>query len=69
VPWVWCGSVSAEDHKEVVRRGYDALSERYDEQYGGDTKYRAWLEGIPSCAVTTYDDLHVVTVASTGHLT
>lgn len=26
-------------------------------------------EGIPSCAVTTYDDLHVVTVASTGHLT
>jgi len=26
-------------------------------------------EGIPSCAVTTFDDLHVVTVASTEHLT
>jgi broad specificity phosphatase PhoE len=25
-------------------------------------------EGIPSCAVTTFDDLRVVTVASTGHL-
>ena len=26
-------------------------------------------EGIPSCAVTTFDDLQVVTVASTEHLT
>jgi ubiquinone/menaquinone biosynthesis C-methylase UbiE len=38
--------VNAEDPKEVVRRGYDAISERYDEQYGGDTKYRAWLEEL-----------------------
>jgi 2-polyprenyl-3-methyl-5-hydroxy-6-metoxy-1,4-benzoquinol methylase len=43
---VWCGSVSAEDPKEIVRRGYDALSEHYDEQYGGDTKYGAWLEEL-----------------------
>ena len=26
-------------------------------------------EGVPSCAVTTFDDLHVVTIASTEHLT
>lgn len=26
-------------------------------------------DGIPSCAVTTFDDLHIVTVASTEHLT
>jgi SAM-dependent methyltransferase len=26
-----------------VRRGYDALSVRYDEQYGSATKYRPWL--------------------------
>jgi SAM-dependent methyltransferase len=31
------------DPKDVVRRGYDALSERYDEAYGGGTKYRRWL--------------------------
>jgi 2-polyprenyl-3-methyl-5-hydroxy-6-metoxy-1,4-benzoquinol methylase len=38
--------VDAQDPKEVVRQGYDALSERYDERYGGDTKYRAWLEEL-----------------------
>lgn len=38
--------MSAEDPKELVRRGYDALSERYDEHYGGDTKYRSWLEEV-----------------------
>ena len=41
-----------EDPREVVRRGYDALSVRYDEEYGGETKYRAWLgelrERIPA---------------------
>jgi len=40
---ITCGSVVAEDPKEIVRRGYDALSRRYDEEYGGHTKYRAWL--------------------------
>ncbi|MEU6851222.1 class I SAM-dependent methyltransferase [Actinacidiphila alni] len=29
--------------KNVVRRGYDAVSERYDEAYGADTKYEALL--------------------------
>lgn len=29
--------------KEVVRRGYDALSVRYDEAYGGETKYADWI--------------------------
>jgi 2-polyprenyl-3-methyl-5-hydroxy-6-metoxy-1,4-benzoquinol methylase len=38
--------VGVQEPKEVVRQGYDALSERYDEQYGGDTKYRAWLEEL-----------------------
>lgn len=31
-----------DDPKEVVRRGYDALSLRYDEAYGSETKYRPW---------------------------
>jgi ubiquinone/menaquinone biosynthesis C-methylase UbiE len=31
------------DPKDVVRRGYDALSARYDDAYGADTKYRPWL--------------------------
>lgn len=32
--------------KDVVRRGYDALSVRYDEAYGGETKYGDWLDEI-----------------------
>ena len=32
-----------EDPREVVRRGYNALSERYDEHYGGESKHQAWL--------------------------
>lgn len=32
--------------KDVVRRGYDALSARYDEAYGGETKYGGWLEEV-----------------------
>ncbi len=43
-----------EDPRDVVRRGYDAVSVRYDEQYGGQTKYRAWLgelrERVPAGA-------------------
>lgn len=35
-----------ETAKEVVRRGYDVLSARYDEAYGGETKYRDWLDEI-----------------------
>ncbi|MEV6560813.1 class I SAM-dependent methyltransferase [Nocardia sp. NPDC051756] len=31
------------DPKELVRRGYDTLSSRYDEAYGAETKYAAWL--------------------------
>jgi SAM-dependent methyltransferase len=29
--------------KELVRRGYDALSVQYDEAFGSDTKYGDWL--------------------------
>jgi cyclopropane fatty-acyl-phospholipid synthase-like methyltransferase len=40
------------DPKEIVRRGYDAASVRYDQEYGGATKYQAWLsqlrEAIPA---------------------
>jgi SAM-dependent methyltransferase len=35
--------VEAQDPKDVVRRGYDAVSVRYDEWSGGETKYSAWL--------------------------
>jgi SAM-dependent methyltransferase len=38
--------VITEDPREIVRRGYDALSVRYDEEYGGDTKYRDWLDEL-----------------------
>ena len=31
------------DPKDVVRRGYDAVSMRYDEFYDGESKYAAWL--------------------------
>jgi SAM-dependent methyltransferase len=31
------------DPKDVVRRGYDAASVRYDEWSDGETKYSAWL--------------------------
>jgi SAM-dependent methyltransferase len=32
--------------KELVRRGYDALSARYDEAFDGETKYGPWLEEL-----------------------
>jgi SAM-dependent methyltransferase len=35
--------MAAEDPKDVVRCGYDAVSVRYDEQYGGESKYQPWL--------------------------
>ncbi len=42
----------SDDPREVVRRGYDAVSVRYDQEYGGDTKYQVWLgemrERIPA---------------------
>jgi len=34
------------DPKELVRRGYDALSVRYDQAYGADTKYPQWLTDL-----------------------
>jgi hypothetical protein len=30
---------------------------------------RLMTDGIPPCAITTLDDLHVVSIAATGHLT
>jgi 2-polyprenyl-3-methyl-5-hydroxy-6-metoxy-1,4-benzoquinol methylase len=35
-----------ENLKDVVRRGYDALSVRYDEAYGAETKYEPWLSDL-----------------------
>ncbi|MEU4896785.1 class I SAM-dependent methyltransferase [Streptomyces sp. NPDC044780] len=35
-----------EDPKEIVRRGYDIVSSRYDEAYGAETKYRQWLSDV-----------------------
>ncbi|MEV6283703.1 methyltransferase domain-containing protein [Kribbella sp. NPDC051770] len=34
------------DPKEIVRRGYDALSERYDKAYDGESKYRGWIDQL-----------------------
>ncbi len=38
--------MEAEHLKEVVRRGYDAVSVRYDEWSSGATKYSAWLSEL-----------------------
>jgi SAM-dependent methyltransferase len=38
--------VTVEDPKDLVRRGYDALSVRYDEAYDSDSKYRSWTESL-----------------------
>jgi SAM-dependent methyltransferase len=38
--------VTVEDPKDLVRRGYDALSVRYDEAYDSDSKYRSWTERL-----------------------
>jgi SAM-dependent methyltransferase len=35
-----------DDPRDVVRRGYDAVSARYDEAYGSETKYQAWLSEL-----------------------
>jgi len=40
------GRVDNETAKDVVRRGYDALSARYDEAFDGETKYGDWLDEI-----------------------
>jgi SAM-dependent methyltransferase len=38
--------VVSDDPGEVVRRGYDAVSVRYDQEYGGETKYQALLSEL-----------------------
>lgn len=46
--------VTTGDPKDLVRQGYNALSEHYDRAFGGETKYQAWLseldQQIPSAA-------------------
>ncbi len=37
--------VATQDPRDIVRRGYDALSVRY-EQCGGETKYGPWLSEL-----------------------
>jgi 2-polyprenyl-3-methyl-5-hydroxy-6-metoxy-1,4-benzoquinol methylase len=34
------------DPKDIVRRGYDAVSARYDQAYGGELKYQALMAGL-----------------------
>ena len=41
--WLRSPGVDIEDPKDVVRRGYDAVSRLYDEVYGADTKYASVL--------------------------
>ncbi len=38
--------VDVEDPKEVVRRGYDLLSEHYERAFGSETKYGSWIEEL-----------------------
>jgi SAM-dependent methyltransferase len=38
--------VDNETAKGVVRRGYDALSARYDEVYDGEAKYGDWMDEL-----------------------
>ena len=38
--------VEPRDPTELVRRGYDALSERYAAAHPEETKYRAWIEDL-----------------------
>jgi ubiquinone/menaquinone biosynthesis C-methylase UbiE len=38
--------VTDDDPKQVVRRGYDALSIRYDEATGADSKYQDWIDTL-----------------------
>ena len=38
--------MTADDPKQLVRRGYDALSVRYDEATGADSKYRTWIDSL-----------------------
>jgi SAM-dependent methyltransferase len=43
-----CDGVEDLDPKDVVRRGYDAVSVRYDSWSGGESKYSAWLDELGS---------------------
>lgn len=38
--------MDVEDPKELVRRGYDALSEHYERVFGSETKYASWIEEL-----------------------
>jgi ubiquinone/menaquinone biosynthesis C-methylase UbiE len=38
--------VDVEDPKDIVRRGYDVLSLRYDEASAAETKYRSWIDEL-----------------------
>jgi SAM-dependent methyltransferase len=38
--------VEPRDPTELVRRGYDALSDKYAAAYSEETKYRAWIEDL-----------------------
>ena len=39
-------NVAGETYKDIVRRGYDAVSVRYDQAFNGGTKYRPWLDQL-----------------------
>ncbi|MYX60271.1 methyltransferase domain-containing protein [Streptomyces sp. SID8382] len=47
-------AVDIDDPKDVVRRGYDALSRHYEQSYATETKYQPWLgalqQRIPAAA-------------------
>lgn len=45
-PLATVSTVDIPDPKDLVRRGYDAVSLRYDQAYGAETKYAALLDDL-----------------------
>ncbi|GAA2064617.1 class I SAM-dependent methyltransferase [Streptomyces albiaxialis] len=46
MPPIPTGSAEPADPRDIVRRGYDALAERYDEAFGSAAKYGPWLDEL-----------------------
>lgn len=43
-----CTAMDIKDPKDLVRRGYDALSLHYEQAYTAETKYQAWISDLCS---------------------
>lgn len=45
-PRLQCAAVDIDDPKDLVRRGYDALSGHYERSYAAETKYQPWISAL-----------------------